>query len=308
MRSGARERLSQLRDSISAVVHGKNEVVDGVLIACLARGHVLLEDVPGVGKTTLAMAVARALGASSSRIQFTSDLLPSDVIGVSVYRPEDGSFSFKQGPVFAQLVLADEINRSSPKTQSSLLEAMAEGRVTVDGRGYELPQPFLVIATQNPLEHHGTFPLPESQLDRFLLRLTMGYPDREAERRILRDAARPRRVAAAALTPEELVGLQEQVDQVRIHESLEDYLLALIEGTRRSAGLLLGASPRATQALARSVRARAFLLGRDYVVPDDVKALAVPVLAHRLVPASASGVKGATRVLNEILHELTPPR
>ena len=311
---GAGSPLDPLRSSIEAVFHGKSELVLHVLTALLARGHVLLEDVPGVGKTTLAHATARALGCSFSRVQFTADLLPSDILGVSIYDEQSGEFRFHRGPIFAQVILADEINRTPPRTQSSLLEAMNEGQVSVDGELHPLPAPFLVIATQNPLEHHGTYPLPESQVDRFLMRLEVGYPDAEAERLLLREATGEVREAAAVADPDQVLRWQQQADQVRVQADVEDYILAIARATRSHPELHLGASPRASQAFVRAARARAMLSGRDYVTPDDVLAVARPVLAHRLVAAftaaagATDGRARADEALEDILARTPPPR
>ena len=298
--------------SIEGVVHGKRELVEHVLTCLVAGGHVLLEDVPGVGKTTLAKAVASALGCTFSRIQFTADLLPSDLLGVSIFDEKTRGFRFHPGPVFAQLVLADEINRTPPKTQAGLLEAMNEGQVSIDGTVHPLPRPFFVIATQNPLEHHGTFPLPESQVDRFLMRLEVGYPDREAERTLLRETAGERPEAGPALNPAQVLDLQEQARRIRVHEDIEDYILSLVEATRTDPGVALGASPRAAQALVRATRARALIRGREFVTPDDVQAVVLPVLAHRLVPAwtATGGESGrsARDVLEAIVQRTPPPR
>ena len=304
--------LTELRDAVESVIHGKRDLVTHVLTAVLAQGHVLLEDVPGTGKTTLAQAVASALGGTFSRIQFTADLLPSDILGVSVLDQKTSAFHFKRGPIFAHVVLADEINRTPPKTQSSLLEAMNARQVSVDGSVLSLPQPFLVIATQNPLEHHGTFPLPESQIDRFLMRLAMGYPDAESERRLLREAGQPPRPARQVTSPEALVGLQHAAMQVQVHPDLEDYVLEIVRATRQHPGAALGVSPRGSQALIRAAKARAFLDGRDFVQPDDVQAVAQPVLAHRIVPSEALAPGGTAgqgeQVLASILASVAPPR
>ena len=307
------ESLARLRSSVEAVVHGKQELVLHVLTALLARGHVLLEDVPGVGKTTLGHAVASALGCSFSRVQFTADLLPSDILGVSIFDKLDGAFRFHPGPVFANIVLADEINRTPPRTQSALLEAMNEGQVSIDGQLHELPDPFCVIATQNPLEHHGTYPLPESQIDRFLMRLEVGYPDLESERRLLRETGGPRREAERVLDPPRVHALQDRAQQVAVHADIEDYVLALVRATRDSTELSLGASPRASQGLLRAARARALLLGRDHATLDDVLTLVQPVLAHRLVPAwSGDPEQGAPRrvaaILDDVVASVPPPR
>ncbi len=306
------EPLQRLRASVESVVRGKSDVIEHVLTALLARGHVLLEDVPGTGKTTLASATASALGCSFSRIQFTADLLPSDILGVSIFEPEQGAFGFHPGPVFANIVLADEINRTPPKTQSSLLEAMNEGQVSIEGEVRPLPKPFFVIATQNPLEHYGTFPLPESQVDRFLMRLSMGYPDLESERELLRTAGDPRPSAPEVLDPEQVLALQNSAMAVSTHRDVEDYVLSLVRATREHPDLLLGASPRASQGLVRASRARAFIHGRDYVVPDDVQAVAEPVLAHRLVPSVSvdptAGSADLGRVLRGIVASVPVPR
>ena len=294
--------LGALRASIESVVHGKSELVLHVLTALIAQGHVLLEDVPGVGKTTLGQALADASGCRFSRVQFTSDLLPSDIVGVGVYDQAAGRFRFHPGPIFAHIIIADEINRTPPRTQSSLLEAMNEGQVTVDGEVHPLPQPFCVVATQNPLEHHGTYPLPESQVDRFLMRLTVGYPDLESERQLLRESAETRRHAERVLDADGILALQARSRRVRLHRDLEDYLLAIVRATRESPDLTLGASPRAAQGLARAARARALLQGRDHVVPDDLQVLIEPVLAHRL--RASWGEDGGARSIPEVLEGL----
>ncbi len=309
------ELLDQLVQEVETVFHGKREVVRLALAALLARGHVLFEDVPGVGKTTLAHALAKVLGVGFRRIQFTSDLLPSDVLGVSVYNPRTAEFETRPGPIFANVILADEINRAPPRTQSGLLEAMQEGRVTIDDTTHDLPTPFLVMATQNPLEHHGTYPLPESQLDRFLMRITIGYPGREAERRILTESSRLEPVMdrlRTVLTPTQVIQLQERVDEVDADEAIVDYLMAVVERTRTSPRLRMGVSPRGAIALYRASRALALTRGRTYLVPDDVRDLVVPCLAHRILP---SGVSGATldaheqsaQLLETILEEVEAP-
>ncbi|OGR94455.1 MAG: hypothetical protein A2V88_11720 [Elusimicrobia bacterium RBG_16_66_12] len=281
----AASRAALLIDAVSKVFVGKPEVVRLTVAALIARGHLLIEDVPGIGKTLLGVALARAFGVSFRRIQFTNDLLPSDILGLSVYDPREGRFDFKPGPVFSSVLLADEINRSTPKTQSALLEAMSEGQVSIDGKTHALPDPFLVIATQNPVEYHGTFPLPEAQLDRFLLRVRIGYPSQADEMRILRERDRPAKLAdmAQALTREEVLAVQACVDAVRVDESLLEYAVRLAEASRRLPGVRLGLSPRGTPALIRAARANAVVEGRDHCVPDDVKAVAVPVAAHRLL-------------------------
>jgi MoxR-like ATPase len=284
--SNAPERISRILDAVNAVVRGKEDVVR-LAVACLfARGHLMLEDLPGVGKTTLALAVARVLGLDFGRIQFTSDLLPSDIIGVSVLDLPTGSLTFRPGPVFHQIVLADEINRATPKTQSALLEAMAEGQVSVEGRTLPLPPPFFVIATQNPVEHYGTFPLPESQMDRFMMVLHMGYPGREAERQLLESLDTRARIdrTAPVLSTAELLQLQEETAAVRVAPPLVDYVLDLTAASRASERFLVGVSPRGAEYWIRAAKALALLRGRDYVVPEDVQGVAEAVVAHRVLP------------------------
>jgi MoxR-like ATPase len=306
--------VSQLQRSIARAIFGKAEVIQLALITLLARGHLLIEDVPGVGKTTLAQALAKSFHCTFQRIQFTSDLLPSDVLGVSVYNPESRDFEFRHGPIFANVVLADEINRTTPRTQSALLEAMNEAQVTVDGRTLALPLPFLVIATQNPVEHHGTYPLPESQLDRFLMRIKMGYPSHETEREILRSRTSDDPVASLEpiATMEDVLGMQESVTRVKVDSSLHDYALEIVNRTRHSDQLALGVSPRGTLMLQRAAQARAFLENRDFCLPDDFKQLAVAVFSHRVVASArhASLQKKAETtesVLREIVESVRVP-
>jgi len=286
--SNAGAQLAELKRSISHVVKGKDEVIQLALTTLLARGHLLIEDVPGVGKTTLAQALARSFHCSFQRLQFTSDMLPSDVIGVSVFDPVRQNFEFKPGPIFANVVLADEINRTTPKTQSALLEAMSESQVTVDNHTHPLPDPFLVVATQNPIEHHGTYPLPESQLDRFLMRIRMGYPSRASEKEIIRNGSStsPAESITAAMDAADVLAMQEAVKQIKVEESLLDYALEIVERTRTSEQLSLGVSPRGAVMLHRAAQARAFLEGRDYCLPDDFKRLILPVFSHRVVVSS----------------------
>ncbi|MFB3127343.1 MAG: AAA family ATPase [Candidatus Acidiferrales bacterium] len=309
------EQLAELQRALGSVIRGKDDVIRLALVGLLARGHLLIEDVPGVGKTLLARTLARCLNCTFHRIQFTSDLLPSDVIGVSVFNQHQQSFEFRPGPVFANVVLADEINRTTPKTQSALLEAMNEQQVTVDNHTHPLPQPFLVLATQNPIEHHGTYPLPESQLDRFLLRLRMGYPSAESEKEILRahgDSREPLENVQPVMTAEEVLRMQEEVRRVRVDDALMDYALALTQHTRANEHLSLGVSPRGTLMLYRAAQARAFLEGRDFCVPDDIKQLVIPVFAHRVVVSTryTSTLRKADQaeaILQEILDSVEVP-
>ena len=291
-REATRDTVERLCRQLESVILGKGEVLQNLVIAILGGGHVLMEDRPGVGKTTLAKALALSLSADFKRVQFTPDLLPTDILGSSVYNPKDGSFAFKEGPIFTNIVLADEINRASPRTQSALLECMNEGNVSLDGGTHELPRPFLVIATQNPLEFEGTYPLPESQLDRFLLRIRLGYPDPEVERDVLRSRLRedPLESLRPVISGEELRRAIRSVRDVRVDESLLDYVLEFLTATRRSADFLLGASPRAGLGWVRAAQALALFEGRDYCIPDDFKELAQPVLAHRVVPVSTARV------------------
>src|SRR3989449_8444638 len=278
------ELIRRLEQNVGRALVGKPDVIRLAVIGLLARGHLLIEDVPGVGKTTLAAALARSIGAGFQRIQFTSDMLPSDVLGVSIWEPTKSEFVFKPGPLFTNFVLADEINRTTPKTQSSLLEAMNEGQVSLDHSTYPLPRPFMVLATQNPREYEGTHPLPESQLDRFLLRIRIGYPGTSDEKAILRGAGSPALPALEpVLTVGEILALQEATERVEIEESVLDYLMAIVAATRNSQLLSLGVSPRGSLALLRASQAHALADGRDYLVPDDVKVVAAPALAHRVM-------------------------
>ncbi|MHB8485710.1 MAG: AAA family ATPase [Candidatus Acidiferrales bacterium] len=313
MVTATNSQLAQIQQTIGRVIKGKEEVIQLALVTLLARGHLLIEDVPGTGKTTLAHTIARAFRCSFQRVQFTSDMLPSDVIGISVFNPKREEFEFKPGPLFANIVLADEINRTTPKTQSALLEAMNESQVTVDNHTHPLPQPFLVIATQNPIEHHGTYPLPESQLDRFLMRIRMGYPARESEKQILRNnGSAAVEEVPPVMDAAEVSAMQEAVVRVRVDDSLLDYALEIVERTRQSEQLSLGVSPRGAVMLHRGAQARAFLEGRDYCLPDDFKNLILPVFAHRVVVSSRhtstrKKSEQAESILSEIIDSTRVP-
>ena len=308
-------QLARLQANIERVIIGKTEAVRLTLTALLAQGHLLIEDIPGVGKTTLARALARSLDCPFQRIQFTSDLLPSDILGTAVFMQNRAEFEFRPGPIFTSVLLADEINRTTPRTQSALLEAMNERQVTVEGRTYPLPRPFLVIATQNPLEHHGTFPLPDSQLDRFLISLRLGYPQHEKELEILRsrsflpslDNLQP------VLSAAEILALQELADQVRVDPSLLEYALAVCEATRKHPRLHLGISPRGALALKQAAKAQALLAGRDYCLPDDFKGLVLPVFSHRLLPGPQDDDPerrrmNVSQILEDLLDTIPVPR
>jgi MoxR-like ATPase len=308
------QRAAELEAALRQVIRGKDDVIRLALVSMMARGHLLIEGVPGVGKTTLAQALARALDCSFQRVQFTSDMLPSDVLGISIYSAIEQQFEFKRGPVFTNILLADEINRTTPKTQSALLEAMNEDQVTVDSHSYALPQPFLVIATQNPVEHHGTYPLPESQLDRFLMRVRMGYPDGDAERDILRSEAGTAQLEnlRPVLTAADVLEMQEAVKQVHVDESLVSYTLAIVKKTRESEHFSLGVSPRGSQMLYRAAQATAFLDGRSFCTPEDFKPLVIPVFAHRVVVnALYSSIlkksEQAEQVMREIVESVPVP-
>ena len=308
----ARELMVRLVDNLESVIRGKREALE-LLACCMASGgHTLLEDIPGTGKTTLAKTLALSVGCSFKRIQFTPDLLPTDIVGASIYNPQEGTFRFKPGPVFANVVIADEINRASPRTQSALLEAMSEQQVTVDGVTHPLEPPFLCLATQNPVEFHGTYPLPEAQLDRFTLHLSLGYAPEAEERRIL--AAQRGRHPVLDVKPvcgaADIVALQHTVEEVALEESVADYLLRVVHGTRGHASIRLGVSMRGALLFARMARARALFHGRDFVLPEDVKALAVCVLAHRVVLDTRARYAGADKrgVVEEILKSIPVPR
>lgn len=305
------QMAERIRENVQRVIVGKDEAINLAIIALLCRGHILVEDAPGIGKTTLAKALAQSLKCTFKRIQFTPDLMPTDVLGVNFYNQRSGDFQFREGPIFSQMLLADEINRATPRTQSSLLEAMQERQATVDGETRPLPAPFLVMATQNPIEMEGTFPLPEAQLDRFMLRLRLGYPTPEEESDILlrfeRDSEPPEIDAVADAT--ELSDMQQIANQVLVDDTVRTYIVDITQASRRHQSLTLGASPRAGLALYKASQAHAALDGRDFVSPDDVKALAVPVLAHRLIVASNARLRGRTgsQIVRDILAEVPVP-
>ncbi|MBH0179043.1 MAG: MoxR family ATPase [Nitrospira sp.] len=308
------QTIRSIQDNISRVIKGKPLVIEMTVVALLARGHLLLEDVPGVGKTTLAHSLARSLDCSFKRIQFTSDLLPSDIVGVSIFNRQKQGFEFMPGPIFANIVLADEINRTTPKTQSSLLEAMSEAQISVDNQTYPLSQPFMVIATQNPSEYHGTFPLPESQLDRFLMRLRIGYPSPDEERKVLDRASslHPAEDLEPVVTAQDVLDLQAQVDKVFVDESLTEYLLSIVQATRQSELLSLGVSTRGALALSRTAKALALVRGRSYCLPDDIKELAPTVLSHRIMVARSQGIRQrsfeqAERIIQDLVESIPVP-
>jgi MoxR-like ATPase len=306
--------VRKLEDSVATVVRGKPEAIRAAVVALLARGHLLIEDIPGVGKTTLARALAASLGGTFRRIQFTSDLLPSDIVGVSIYDQHGKVFELKKGPIFAHVVLADEINRTTPRTQSALLEAMSEGQVSIDDATHRLDTPFMVIATQNPAEHYGTYPLPESQMDRFLLRISIGYPGKAVERELLRDrrGGDPVDHLSPVVDLSAVRSLQDSVETIRVEDALSDYAMTIVEETRRHPAISVGVSTRGLLAWYRAAQAGALAAGRDFVIPDDLKLLAVPALAHRLALAqthdSLSRMRtDAERVIGEIVGRVPVP-
>ncbi|MDF2669345.1 MAG: ATPase associated with various cellular 3 [Paenibacillus sp.] len=302
----------EIRANVQKVVVGKSGIIDHLLVALISSGHVLLEDVPGTGKTLLAKAMAASVGGVFKRIQFTPDLLPSDLSGINFYNQQASQFEFRPGPVFSNILLADEINRATPRTQSSLLECMEEAQVSIDGETRKLTRPFMVIATQNPVENSGTFPLPEAQLDRFLIKVSMGYPSVEEGKAIMKrfKSGNPLDGLNAVATADRIAEAQDSYSQVSVHEDLYDYMLALIERTRNHPDIVMGVSPRGSQALLRASQVHAILQGRDYVVPDDVKTMAKPVLAHRLILRASTRNKGnnpSEAIIDHLLSELTVP-
>lgn len=306
-----KEKLDRLIDNIEKVIIGKRPVIEKVVMALISGGHVLLEDVPGVGKTVMVHAIAKSIGCCFKRIQFTPDLLPSDITGVSVYNQKIGDFEFKVGPIMNQIILADEINRTSPKTQSSLLEVLEEHQITVDGNTYKVEEPFMVLATQNPIEYEGTFPLPEAQLDRFMMKISIGYPDMNEEKAILRrfKTENPIEKIGPVLSAEDIMSIQSYVKQVYVDESIDDYIVSIVHSTRKHMDVELGASPRGSLALFRGSQARAVVRGREYVLPDDVKDMAKAVLSHRLIVRPEAKLKGITpeNVLDNILRQVHVP-
>lgn len=308
------EIATRIEQAVNHVIRGKSDVVRLLLTALFSRGHVLIEDVPGVGKTTIARTLATCLGGTFRRIQFTSDLLPSDILGVSIYHSDTHAFEFKRGPIFANVVLADEINRTTPRTQSALMEALSEAQISMDAHTHLLEQPFFVIATQNPVEHYGTYPLPESQMDRFLLRVSMGYPAFEDERKIITDHQRNQQTSAASAVVglDEVIAMQNRVDDIVMDPALLDYALSIVHGTRQHPDLTLGASTRAAVAWYRAAKAYAMLAGRTHVIPDDLKQLAVPVLAHRLILSGSANNQPqqrseAERLLRDLIEKTPVP-
>jgi len=308
---GVQATIQKITDNVEKVIIGKHDEVQLIMVALVCQGHTLIDDVPGVGKTMLAKSIARSLGCIFKRIQFTPDMMPSDVTGVSVYDQSTGQFEFRPGPVMANIVLTDEINRATPKTQSALLEAMEERQVTVDGVTHHLARPFLVLATQNPIEYEGTFPLPEAQLDRFLMRMSLGYPSPADEIRILeaQQYVHPIETIEQVMERDELLGMQEQIKDVFVHDAIKEYIVALVGATRRHPDVYLGSSPRGSLALYRSSQARAAILGRDYVIPDDVKALAEATLAHRLIVNPSARIREVDprTVIKETLQTVEAP-
>ncbi|NLY85984.1 MAG: MoxR family ATPase [Tissierellia bacterium] len=306
-----KDKALDILNNLKKIIIGKDDVLKNVLICLLARGHLLIEDVPGVGKTTLVKVLAKSMNLSYKRVQFTPDLMPSDIIGVSIYDKNTGKFSFRKGPIFNQIFLADEINRTSPKTQSSLLQAMEEGEVSTEENHFVLDKPFMVLATQNPLEYQGTFPLPEAQLDRFLMRLSIGYPDKSHEIQILKNyqSIKDLDQVKAVVSREDILAMQDEVDNVHVHHDIFEYIVNIVNLTRNYESLQLGASPRASIDLLKASKAKAYIEGRDYVIPDDVKDMAIPVLSHRLIlsPEAKIERKSVEEILVDLLNHIYIP-
>jgi len=302
-------KIRALEDRIDSVIMGKRKAIKTAIVTLLAKGHLLIEDVPGVGKTTLAFTLAKSINCTFQRIQFTSDLMPSDIIGVNIYNPDTKQFEFKGGPIFANIVLADEINRTNPKTQSALLEAMNERRVSVDRKTFILPEPFMVLATENPLEYQGTFPLPESQLDRFMAHLKIGYPEPEFEKKALMEKKELSDIEALGpvLEADEVLLMQSEVESVKVDKSIYDYILKIITSTRQDERIKLGASTRAAQFLLKGAKASAYYEGRDYVIPDDVRDIAPSVLGHRIILKSSATIPDSVKVIEDILRKTPVP-
>ncbi|MCK9444457.1 MAG: MoxR family ATPase [Tissierellaceae bacterium] len=304
-------KILAILNNLKEVILGKDHVLKNVLICLLARGHLLIEDVPGVGKTSLAKALAKSLDLSYKRIQFTPDLMPSDILGINIYDRDSGTFVFKKGPIFNHIFLADEINRTSPKTQSSLLQVMEEGELSTEDNHYILEKPFMVLATQNPLEYQGTFPLPEAQLDRFLMRISIGYPNKQFEIQILKENYGYDKLDTidSVISKDEIIEMQNLVDNISVHEDVMTYIVNIVHTTRTNPDLRLGASPRASIDLLKASKARAFVEGRHYVIPDDVKSMVVPVLSHRLIPSSEAKIDGKSMdvILHNIVNEVFIP-
>lgn len=304
-------KVKMIKESIGNVIVGKEKAIDMILVCLLARGHALIEDVPGVGKTTIVHSLAKSLDMNFKRIQFTPDLLPSDVIGISVYNQKKGEFEYNQGPIFGNILLADEINRTSPKTQSSLLEAMQEGQVTVDGVTYKLPTPFIVLATQNPIEYEGTFPLPESQIDRFMMKISIGYPDSNSQKSIFRRFREesPLLSLEPVLNNQDILEMQQEVSKIYIDEAIEEYIIDIVNKTRSHKDIRLGVSPRGAMALYRAAQSYAYLNERNYVLPDDIKNLVHPILGHRLILNPEARLRDIDefKILNDILSDIRVP-
>lgn len=304
-------KIIDVFDNVKKVIIGKDDVIKNVLISVLAKGHVLIEDIPGVGKTTLVKALSKSMNLSYKRVQFTPDVMPSDIIGVNIFNKDDGTFTFRKGPIFNQIFLADEINRTSPKTQSSLLQAMEEGEVSTEDKDYILDKPFMVLATQNPLEYQGTFPLPEAQLDRFIMCLSLGYPEKQYEKEILKSHKSIKNLdfIEAVISQEDLLEMQDNVDALHVHEDILDYIINISNGTRKSTDLQLGASPRASIDLLKAGKAKAFFEGRNYVIPEDIKEIVMPVLNHRLILSPEARIEGRDKeeIMEKVLKNIFLP-